>query len=46
MNKQPRTLPLGFSWEPTPIFLPREDKLGEALFIFQKNMEYLTPQEH
>ncbi|MDR2891850.1 MAG: Fic family protein [Deltaproteobacteria bacterium] len=29
---------LGFSWKPTTISLPREDKPGEALFIFQKNM--------
>ncbi|MCL1940022.1 MAG: Fic family protein [Desulfovibrionaceae bacterium] len=32
------TSPLGFSWEPTVISLPREDKPGEALFVFQKNM--------
>lgn len=29
---------LGFSWKPTTISLPREDKPGEALFVFQKNM--------
>ena len=38
MDKQPFTSSLGFSWSPTPISLPREDKAGEALFVFQKNI--------
>ena len=38
MDSQLLNSSLGFSWEPTPISLPREDKAGEALFVFQKNM--------
>ncbi|MDL2313506.1 Fic family protein [Desulfovibrio sp. OttesenSCG-928-C14] len=38
MDKRLFEASLGFSWEPTDIPLPREDKSGLALFIFQKNM--------
>ena len=38
MNRQLSEISLGFSWEPVAIRLPREDKAGEALFVFQKNM--------
>ncbi|MDL2274624.1 hypothetical protein LJC22_00670 [Desulfosarcina sp. OttesenSCG-928-G10] len=38
MNRKKIESALGFFWEPTPIFLPQEEKPGEALFVFQKNM--------
>lgn len=38
MDKRLFEASLGFSWEPTDIPLPHEDKPGVALFIFQKNM--------
>lgn len=38
MDKQRYATTLGFSWEPTNMPLPHEDKPGMALFIFQKNM--------
>ena len=38
MDSQSCKSALGFSWEPTAIPLPQEDKPGLALFIFKKNM--------
>ncbi|MDL2207735.1 hypothetical protein LJB82_03315, partial [Desulfovibrio sp. OttesenSCG-928-M16] len=38
MDKRLFEASLGFSWESTDIALPREEKAGVALFIFQKNM--------
>lgn len=38
MDKRLFEASLGFSWRPTDIDLPHEDKAGVALFIFQKNM--------
>lgn len=38
MDNRRCEISLGFSWEPTHIPLPREDKPGVALFVFQKNM--------
>jgi len=38
MDSQSCKSALGFSWEPTAIPMPQEDKPGLALFIFKKNM--------
>ena len=38
MDKRFFEASLGFSWEPTDIPLPREDKSGVAFFMFQKNI--------